>query len=454
LSFAGTVFAQTTAPAPPAGDAPIILQVDATTPTHRISPLVYGRNNNGPHIPFVRQGGNRYTAWNWENNASNAGGDWHHQNDGALGGGDVPGEVARAFLDPLMQRGATALLTVPMAGYVAADKKADGDVNQTPDYLQTRFVKSFAKKKAAFADPPDLNDKAVYQDEFVWWVNRKFPAGSRHGGNIFYSLDNEPECWSSTHERIHPQKPTYAEMVTRTTELASAIKDVQPDATILGFVSFGYLGYVSLGGAPDADGRDFINYFLDAMRSAEKVQGRRLVDVLDLHWYPEAHGGGKRIVFDDTKDDPAAAKARVQAPRSLWDPTYQEDSWIAKDSLKGPIHLLPRLKQQIVSRYPGTKLAFTEYDYGGDNHISGALAEADVLGVFGEQDVYAAALFSGGKFQAEAFNLYVNYDGKGSAFADQSLRASSSNVAEVSVHAARTQDGHLTLVVINRSERS
>ena len=49
-------------------------------PNHPISPLIYGVNSmsdlstNRPTM--LRPGGNRWTAYNWENNASNAGSDW------------------------------------------------------------------------------------------------------------------------------------------------------------------------------------------------------------------------------------------------------------------------------------------------------------------------------------------------------------------------------------------
>jgi len=39
---------------------------------------------------------------------------------------------------------------------------------------------------------------------------------------------------------------------------------------------------------------------------------------LDVHWYPEAKGA-RRITERDTS--PKTAAARLQAPRSLWDPS-------------------------------------------------------------------------------------------------------------------------------------
>lgn len=92
-----------------------------------------------------------------------------------------------------------------------------------------------------------------------------------------------------------------------------------------------------------------------------------------MHWYPEAQGinasGGKtRITEDDTSA--GVAKARMQAPRSLWDPSYHEDSWISQWFADTAFPVIPKLKSSIEKNYPGTKLAFTEFDYGARNHIS------------------------------------------------------------------------------------
>ena len=120
--------------------APTQILVDATA-SKPISPYIYGVNHPdwlklGIPTTLSRQGGNRMTAYNWETNASNAGSDWHHQNDGYLGESNEPGLAVKNHVVPALKNGAAALVTVPTAGYVAADKKADGDVNQTPNYLQ------------------------------------------------------------------------------------------------------------------------------------------------------------------------------------------------------------------------------------------------------------------------------------------------------------------------------
>jgi hypothetical protein len=433
--------------------------VDSSAGVRPISRYVYGVNQGDwagrtRHLALGRLGGNRFTAYNWENNASNAGKDYLNQNDDYLGGGDTPGEVVRREVAATHGAGASIVVTVPIQGYVAADKNGGGDVNQTPDYLNVRFEASKARKGAPYRYPPDTGDHDVYQDEFVHWLEGAFPESRRDPRRtIFYDLDNEPDLWYDTHSRIHPDHVTYAEMVSRTTEYASAIKAVAPGALVFGFVSYGWNGYTTLQDAPDGAGRDFVDFFLDSMRAAEGGARRRLLDVLDLHWYPEARGNGVRILESD--DSPAVAEARIQAPRSLWDPSYVESSWISDNV--GAIRLLPRLREKIANHYPGTRLAITEYNYGGGMHISGALAEADVLGILGREGVFAATLWSlsdPGREPAiqAAFDAYTSYDGASGAFGDTSIAAATSDTAATSLYASvdAGRPERMVLVALNK----
>ena len=248
---------------------------------------------------------------------------------------------------------------------------------------------------------------------------------------------------------------TYAELLQETLDYASAIKDVAPDAKVFGPVSYGWAGYVNLQNAPDAGGRDFLDFYLDAVSAAEQQQGRRLVDVLDVHWYPEATGGGTRITSDSASS--AIAAAREQAPRSLWDPTYVENSWITQSLGGQAIDLLPRLQAKIDAHDPGVRLAITEYYYGGGADISGAIAEADVLGILGRERVFAANLWHLGStddgFIDGAFEAFRDYDGHRSAFGDTSIHADTDDVPDTSVYASvdASDPTRMVVVAINRS---
>src|SRR5436190_24071586 len=80
---------------------------------------------------------------------------------------------------------------------------------------------------------------------------------------------------------------------------------------------------------------------------------------------------------------------------------------------------LRRLQATIAANYPGTKLAICEYAFGGDDHISGAIAQADALGIFGRENVYAACLWhdmNADNYVYGAFRAFRDYDGKGGSF--------------------------------------
>ncbi len=287
----------------------------------------------------------------------------------------------------------------------------------------------------------------MYQDEFVNWLKQAVP-----GTPTMIQLDNEPDLWSSTHPEVHPAAVTYAELAQRDATYAKAVKAVWPSVKVVGPVNYGWEGFTNLQNASDAaaDG-NFVDWYLGQMKADSTAAGERLVDDLDVHWYPEATGGGNRITNDASGDGAAEVAAREQAPRSLWDPSYVENSWITNDVLHGPIDLLPGLQAKIANDYPGTGLSISEWDYGGGSEISGAIADADVLGIFGQQGVTAAAywpLFSNETFSSAAFEAFRNFDGNGGSFGDTSIEATSSDPSTASVYASMNAANHNQLVFI------
>jgi hypothetical protein len=149
----------------------------------------------------------------------------------------------------------------------------------------------------------------------------------------------------------------------------------------------------------------------------------------------------------------------VQAPRSLWDPNYTETSWITQYSTSGPIRLIPRMKDKIGAKYPGTMIAITEWNYGGGDHISGGIASADVLGVYGREGVGLACnwgMAADEPFMRAAFRVYRNFDGAGARFGDTSISATTTDVAASSVYAS--VDGaspqRIVIVAINKRTTS
>ena len=182
--------------------------------------------------------------------------------------------------------------------------------------------------------------------------------------------------------------------------------------------------------------------------------------MLDVHWYPEAHGTNNiRITEQDNRA--ATVAARLQAPRSLWDPTYTESSWITQYSTLRPDQSAPATAAaRSTTNYPGTKLAITEYNYGGGNHISGGIAEADVLGIFGREDVFAAnewPLAADESFIGGAFSMFRNYDGANGdlrRYVDPARRPTTCPAPVVYASLDSTNPNVMTIVAINKTSNS
>ncbi len=148
--------------------------------------------------------------------------------------------------------------------------------------------------------------------------------------------------------------------------------------------------------------------------------------------------------------------ARMQAPRTLWDTSYVgangENSWINQwDSSYLPI--IPRLQKSINTYYPDTNLSISEYAYGGEDHYSGGIATADVLGIFGKYGVYIATYWGNGTYVDAAIKIYRNYDGNNSTFGDTEVHSTMSNKVDSSIYASvsTTDANTLHLIVINKN---
>jgi hypothetical protein len=442
---------------------------------HPISPYIYGINiattvdGLPSDLTLDRTGGNRWTAYNWENNASNAGKDYIYQNDGSLSRGGESGAAVSALIEADQKKGMASMVTVQMQGLVAADTRGPVNVANPPD--KTRFKNVVEAKKSVSSEPftlkPSVSDDNVYMDEFVWALDQRFKGqnifGAKPGTHpVFISLDNEPELWNSTHLEIQGKKGISSDSyIAKTVSLATAIKKQFPDAVLFGPANFGFMGIYNwlneLSASPTGNNW-FVDKYLTALRSASNTFGKPLVDVYDFHWYPEAtDSGGKRInyLMSPTLTDDQV-QAIVQSPRSLWDKTYQEKSWITNSVLNQPIAILDRLQTRINAENPGMKLAITEYDNGGGQHIAGTIAQADNLGVFGAQGLFAANMWLLSQkepYSLAGFRAFRNFDGADHHFGDTSVQTTSSDVAKVVVYVSTdsSRAGRVVMVAINRS---
>jgi len=445
------------------------LRVDVAADRHPISPDIYGMNDNpwDPglghelQVPVSRWGGDATTRYNWQVDASNAGGDWFFM----AGGGDkafTPGGGADAFVSKVKGVGGKALLTIPVIDYINSVPKNRWDCSfpvslfgpQKDHNPYVHPIVNGQRTDAGNGQRPDGSNIVLTKDQILRVHIPNTPAHQRawlrhligrfgtaaHGGVTIYQMDNEPGGWANTHRDVHPDAPTYPEIVDKTLPYARMVKQADPTAQVDGPGDFGWAVYkgdpAKTGGLWNAE------YYLKRFRDASRQAGRRLLDYFDEHYYPVGQAGQSDAV-------------RLESTRSLWDPTYVEKDWIGQYG--GAIRLIPRMHEWVNGYYPGTKLAITEYNWnlGGPQTVTDALVEADVLGIFGRERLDLATMWGPPRPDqpaAYAFRLYRNYDGRGGKYGSIWVRSASADQGRLAVYGAqRRSDGALTLMVINKT---
>ena len=465
---------------PCVGFAQKTVQIDVKSNVHSISPYIYGANATFDKATATRWGGNRSTSYNWESNASNGGNDYEFISDNHYdySGSHTPATPILSSVKSADSKGQYSLVSLQACGYVAADM--DGAVTAEEIAPSDRWKAVSFKKNSPYTLTPDLTDDTVYIDELINYLSANLGRAG-DGGVSAYAIDNEPYLWNSTHARMHPNKTTPEELLEKTIKLSSVIRELAPGADVVGPMFFGYTDaykwgmendfakwntYAHFGSGNTA--KDyynwFVEYYLNNLRLSEEATGIRPIDAIAFHWYPESYGKTTHArIVNVTGDEetstsemvaPDMIEARLQAPRSLWDKKYTYTDAAGNTSYvctwQGQA-IIKKIQKSIDTFYPGTKIAFTEFEFGAEDHWSGGLSLVDVLGVFGKENVYLACKWNSfKKYGSLAYDLYLDYDGNGSKFGNTSVYAMG-DTTSLSTFASLDDNKNLHIIVVNKT---
>jgi hypothetical protein len=437
------------------GGAPT-LTVDVAASHHPISPNIYGIASYSLdatfakeiQVPNIRWGGDGTTRYNWLVDSSNSGFDWYF-----MGGNGETTPVPGAGPDLMINtyKPANALLTIPIIPYVnkmsawncSFPVSVYGAQQSTNPYVHPNgdnCGNSIATNGTQLIDnniyANHIDNTTGLQEQWVQHLVSTFGTAA-NGGVKFYQLDNEPYGWSNTHRDVMPNGATYPTITQLGEQYAATVKQADSTALVLGpsdFTLGGWIGNTSQQGGLFAG-----QYYLQQMAAYDKAHGQRILDYFDEHYY-----------FDTST--PAA---QLASTRTLWDPTYNGGTWVEQYDFNGPMQLIPRFRSWISTYYPGTLLSLSEYSIdSGQKSIVDAIAEMDVLGIFGQQPLDFANMWSAPAPTdpiAYAFRMFRNYDGSGSQFGDTSISAASTNQGELSIYAAQRSDSAVTILAINKT---
>jgi hypothetical protein len=491
------------------------LTVDAGDQTHAISPLIYGMNAytlsqtaaKAVNLPVDRWGGDSTSRYNYQLDVTNLASDWYFENSvQSTGQETTSGFNAQVQSDAAV--GAKTMGTVPVLGWVA--KSGNGCSYPTSTYPSQTSSDPYKPANASCGNgvypdgvsgcttsggcnitgaDPNATDQPEGPSWAAGWVSYlvgKFGTAA-NGGVAIYDLDNEPAWWDAVHRDVHPAPSTYDEVTNNGIATAEAIKTADPSAAVSGPVIDYWWNYFyskkdiengwntgpcyqPWSGPTDRaahGGTALIEYYLQQFKAASTTYGARLLDYLDMHTYFAASYNGSSVGLT-TAGDTQEQEVRLNSTRVFWDPTYTDpndpqpnysanpSAQSCNDPLQAP-QLIPMAKAWVNADYPGTKVAFTEYNWGGQENLNGAVAQADILGIFGQYGLDLATLWGPPDPTTQvpglmAFEIYRNYDGKNSMFGDTALASTSANQGQLSVYGAlRSADSAVTVVVINKT---
>lgn len=450
-------------------------QVDCRAPGRVISPLIYGIatwfENEGPQqwtmgATARRWGGNAASRYNWElGNAWSLNHNWYFRNARIS---DKPGFSYETFLEENRAHGVKSALVVPILGWVAKD---------TRSYAFP--VSVYGPQQSTAFDSPDAGNGILLSGKPIppgsptatsvpstpasieRWIRRIRQRDASRGRGVHqYILDNEPMLWHRTHRDVHPDPATYDELLEKTLAYAAAIRRADPEAVIAGPAAWGWLEYnfsardseLSTRLRPDRllhGNVPLLPWYLGKVREYERKTGTRLLDVVDVHFYPAMPTVG---LGTGGATDTGGAALRLRSTRSLWDASYLDESWI-----KERIRLIPQLREWVDDHAPGLGISIGEWNFGAEGHISGGLAVAEALGRFGTEGLTSAFYWTYPPDQSPAwwaFRSFRNYDGAGAAFLDQSIRVRVEGTL-TSLFASRDSSGQrVVAVVLNMDPRS
>jgi hypothetical protein len=410
------------------------LVVDCGRRTGSISPLIYGIAQSARSVPSDsaseawselrptarRWSGSESSRYNWEAHVANAGEPDFFRNF-RLGSPEAP--AWRTFLQKNRDAGLMSAVTLSLLGWMAKDERAYGFPVSTFG-VQAKTAPHSADvgngvgpKGPLTPGPPEQTSVVSTPENFSRWV----AAMRAEGGRRTYFLGHEPGFGHEVHRDIHPSPVSAAEWVDLTAKLASIVRAADPEAELASAAFSGWPEVSTL--LPEA---------LRGLKAAEAKAGNPLLDTVTVHWFPQGKG---LSTGPEARTDAQTAALRIRSTRSLWDALYRDESWIGE-----PVRLLPRVRNTVAAIRPGLNVSLGEYGFGAENHMSGGLALAEVLGRLGQEGVHSA-FHSGvperGSAAYWAFRAFRNYDGLGSAFESESL-VSTTGSSSVSLFAARS----------------
>jgi len=452
--------------------AAVTLQVDPTTGVLPINPAIYGKNHGISDDPATStpdstislykdagvkmlrlSGGNNQTKYNWRKKISSHP-DWF--NNVYAHDWDFSAQEVQDRLP-----GVQGLFSLQLIGWAASN-----DTNNWSDYTwgsthngsypSVGFDLAGGGNVSAdgltmtTAGTPSKYLESWPADSTVGILGHWFGAGGVGlDSNRFryWNMDNEPDIWSGTHNDVVTAKQPFDTFFAKYVAVAKAARAKWPNIQLVGPVLtnewqwWTWEGSVFTVGTTKMSGME---YFLYRLGQEEKSSGVKLLDVWDMHYYPEYNTAAKNHDL-------------LQLSRMYWDTTY---NWPGSNG----IHMIDGKWGTAVPNYVYLRIQRWMESYLGAGRGRLAMTEFGAANGDGTADVHAVSYASMlGSFADHGFEMFTPWDWYSGWYEVLHLytsyakpyRVSSTSTLDtlVSAYSSINKTGDsLTVILVNRDE--
>ncbi len=328
----------------------VTVTVKADGVSRPVSPLIYGKNNclsKQPSDPLSaaewqrlrdlgitllrENGGNNATKYNWRRKLSSHP-DWY--NNVYFQDWDYAAKSQQANLP-----GTHAMWAFQLVGKAAKTTSVnfnDWDYNHSnwwsgcgQNLCGGGQVNPAGGNDALVEGNPDLYLENWNADSTTAILNHWFGGngiGLDPGTLQYWSMDNEPEIWEGTHDDVYPVQPDAETFIQTYIEVAKKARARYPGIKLTGPVPANeWQWYNWKGNKISYNSKSYVwlEYFILRLAEEQQKSGIRLLDVLDIHFYPEVTSPVDivqlhRVFFDSTYIYPNANGVK-RSGSSAWD---------------------------------------------------------------------------------------------------------------------------------------
>src|SRR5690606_864461 len=407
----------------------VTVTIDLSVDYHRVSPYLYGRNNSlsdNPGSPlsaadwtrlrdsgikFLREsGGNNSTKYNWRRKLSSHP-DWY--NNVYAHDWDYAAQSMQQNLPGV--QGMWSFQLIGKAAETTAENFNDWAYNTSQWWSGVR-----QNLAGGGVISPDGGEDAItngnaelYLEDWTadstvlildHWFNE---LGLQKNSLVYWNMDNEAEIWSGTHDDVMPVQESAESFMQRYFDVGKKARQLFPEIKLVGPLPANEWQWYNWQGGIVHNGKNYpwLEYFIKRVGEEQQASGVRLLDVLDIHFYPSSTSTQElvqyhRVFFDKDYSFPEANG--VKNVTGSW------NSALTKD------YIFERCKGwlvQYIGDDHGVTFSVTETGIPWVNANTSAVWYAGMLGEFmrhPEMEIFAPWTWQVGMW--EVLHLYARYN--------------------------------------------